>query len=137
MTQSSRSVLETLMDKKSRPFCCIVLASTLVAAGCGTLPGTYSFGPWVEYEAITLNVDGSFRYVWWSDDGGTQCEAVGSWVELESSPRSLQTTVAEQVIGAHEDGCIHLAHAETWVVKFGGLVRHGNQRFAKVRQNEG
>jgi hypothetical protein len=125
------------MNKKSRLLGYIVLANTLVISGCVTLPGTYNFGPWVEYEAITLNDDGSFRYEWWSDDGGTQCEALGSWVELEGRPRSVQTTVVEQIIGAHEDGCIHLARTEIWEVKVGGLVRQGNQRFAKVRQSEG
>jgi hypothetical protein len=125
------------MKKRSRFVVYVVLAHAPVLSGCASLPGTYNFGPWVEYEAITLSNDGSFQYVWWSDDGGTQCEALGSWIELDGSPRRVQTTVENQVVDAHEDGCIHLANTEVWEVKFGHLVRQGNQRFNKNRRDEG
>ncbi len=112
-----------------------LLPMVVVLGGCAGLPGTYNFGPWVEYEAITLSEDGSFEYTWWSDDGGTQCGAFGKWVELDDRPKRVQTTVEKQVAGAYDEGCVHLAAVNVWDVSFGDLVRNGNQRFSRVKRD--
>lgn len=93
----------------------------LSVVACATT-GTFVAGPWYRTETLDLNDEGSFRYELWSDDGGSVCEAEGSWQRVidDNGRKALVTKVASR-----NGVCKGLPDVEQWWFERGRLWREG------------